>query len=323
MKSRRSFIYNSALAAAGLGMGLPAGASLLPTAKADADNGKSSALKISVFSKNLQWLSYEAMADEVAKLGFDGVDLTVRPKGHVLPENVERDLPKAVAALRRQGLEVYMITTAISSASAAYTEDILRAAARAGITYYRLGWFSYNKALSGQQNISAFNQTLLQLQQLNKKYKLHAAYQNHAGESFGSPVIDFAMALQGVDPEYVGCQYDIRHATVEGANSWPIGLNLVKDYIRTINIKDFAWQRVNGKWKEENVPLGQGMVDFSRYLTLLKQFNFQGPVCIHYEYPLGGAEDGATTLSIPAENVFAAMRKDLQTFKGWLATAGF
>ena len=33
------------------------------------------------------------MAEVVAENGFDGADLTVRPGGQVLPENVEKDLP--------------------------------------------------------------------------------------------------------------------------------------------------------------------------------------------------------------------------------------
>jgi hypothetical protein len=51
-----------------------------------------------VFSKCLQWLDYPGMAGITAEAGFDGVDLTVRAGGHVLPERVEEDLPKAVEA---------------------------------------------------------------------------------------------------------------------------------------------------------------------------------------------------------------------------------
>ena len=35
---------------------------------------------------------YGLAAQIAAELGFEGLDLTVRPKGHVLPENVEADL---------------------------------------------------------------------------------------------------------------------------------------------------------------------------------------------------------------------------------------
>ncbi|MDZ7723632.1 MAG: hypothetical protein U5R06_12725 [candidate division KSB1 bacterium] len=51
------------------------------------------------------------MARTIAEIGFDGVDLTVRPGGHVLPENVTQDLPRAVKAIEKTGLKVPMMTT--------------------------------------------------------------------------------------------------------------------------------------------------------------------------------------------------------------------
>src|SRR5215471_18287569 len=53
------------------------------------------ALKISVFSKHFQWTNCREMAAIAKDIGFDGIDLTVRQSGHVLPERVEEDLPKA------------------------------------------------------------------------------------------------------------------------------------------------------------------------------------------------------------------------------------
>ena len=48
-----------------------------------------------VFSKHLHWLSVDVLADALAEIGFDGVDLAVRPGGHVEPERVETELPAA------------------------------------------------------------------------------------------------------------------------------------------------------------------------------------------------------------------------------------
>jgi L-ribulose-5-phosphate 3-epimerase len=42
-------------------------------------------LKICVFSKHLQWTDVKEAAAIARDIGFDGVDLTVRPGGHVLP----------------------------------------------------------------------------------------------------------------------------------------------------------------------------------------------------------------------------------------------
>ncbi|MFZ6013256.1 MAG: sugar phosphate isomerase/epimerase family protein, partial [Bacteroidota bacterium] len=153
---------------------------------------------ISVFSKNLQWLDYDNMAKVAAEIGFDGIDLTVRPNGHVLPERVAEDLPKAVRAVRSAGLEVYTITTAISEASHEHTEAIVASASELGIGHYRMNWLAYDKSLSVSQNLGNFKTKLDELAKLNEKYNIHGAYQNHAGLSLGSPLWDLWMLIKDI-----------------------------------------------------------------------------------------------------------------------------
>ena len=66
-------------------------------------------------------------------VALSGVDLTVRPKGHVLPERAAEDLPRAFEAIRSHGVEVPMISTELVSASdpaAAYRRIAVAAGAR-------------------------------------------------------------------------------------------------------------------------------------------------------------------------------------------------
>jgi L-ribulose-5-phosphate 3-epimerase len=55
------------------------------------------------------------------------------------------------------------------------------------------------------------------------------------------------------------------------------------------------------------------MVNFAGFFALVKAGGrFSGPVQLHFEHPgLGGAENGTKTLTIPKEELMAAMRKDL------------
>ncbi|MEZ4902261.1 MAG: hypothetical protein R2822_11140 [Spirosomataceae bacterium] len=100
--------------------------------------------KIYVFSKMFQWIEdYELLAKTIKGIGFDGIDLTVRPGGHVLPERVEEDLAKAVAAFKKHGLEVPLMVTAILEGNS-QTERILKTAQSLGIKHYRMGWYPYN-----------------------------------------------------------------------------------------------------------------------------------------------------------------------------------
>jgi len=314
--SRRSFIRQSSLAASALALDIDAFAKNSSWLKGTfSEEKKLNEMKVSIFSKNLHWLNWSDMAAVVKEMGFDGIDLTVRPDGHVLPGRVVEDLPKAVAAIRKLGLEVYMITTAITKASDPTTSPLLKTAGELGIRNYRMGWYSYDKKLSIADNQSAFKKDMQELSSLNRKYKIHGDYQNHAGGYFGAAVLDLWMVLKDLDPAFIGSQYDIRHATVEGAHSWPIGFGLLKNYITTVNFKDFQWVKKDGKWQEQNMPLGTGMVDFNAYFKALNQAQFNGPVSLHYEYELGGAENGAKTLTIPKEEVITAMKRDLQSLK--------
>lgn len=320
--SRRKFIKRTGLSLLSAGTVLNGISSVLPKQENVHSNNLFSPSGIHVFSKGLQWLSITDMAKAAKQMGFDGIDLTVRPQGIVLPDKVEDDLPRALDIIRSAGMEVSMITTAITSPDDKTTERILKTGSRWGIKYYRMGYIDYDKGMGREENIKQFNNNFRQLQSLNKTYGIHGDYQNHAGDKLGSAVIDLYLAMQNIDPRWVGCQYDIRHATVEGANSWMIGFDLLKNHIATINLKDFIWLNTPKGWVTENVPLGQGMVNFSKYFDRLSSIAYKGPLCIHYEYDLGGAEHGNTQITIPAEKVLSAMRTDLLLVKDWLKNRG-
>jgi hypothetical protein len=120
---------------------------LLVTGAAQAQGrARDAAFDISVFSKCLQWLDYPGMAGITAEAGFDGVDLTVRAGGHVLPERVEEDLPKAVEAATKAGIHVRMIVTDITDPRNPRTERVLGTAARLGVRHYRLGIYRYQES---------------------------------------------------------------------------------------------------------------------------------------------------------------------------------
>ena len=63
------------------------------------------------------------------------------------------------------------------------------------------------------------------------------------------------------------------------------------------------------------MPAGEGLIDFKKYFALLKQHNVSVPVSLHYEYDLGGAENGAFSITMSRDKVLAAMRKDILAFR--------
>lgn len=308
--SRRNFIKLSTLAVIG---SIPiisnANSFLVHNFKVDSE------LDVSIFSKHLQFLDYKTTGEMAAEMGFSGVDLTVRPNGHVLPELVKTDLPLAINAIRKAGSDCKMISTNIESITNPLDVDIITTAASLNINYYRTNWFKYKENLSMTQSLQFYQKEIEKLAKLNAELGIMGCYQNHDGLSIGSSFWETDTILKTADPAYFCSQFDIRHAMVEGGNSWQNGFELLKNKIKVIALKDYKWEKKNGKWKAIHVPIGEGMVDFDAYFKLLKRNNLKPPASLHLEYDLGGAEKGNKTISIDKKVVFDAMKKDLASIQ--------
>jgi L-ribulose-5-phosphate 3-epimerase len=268
--------------------------------------------QFAVFTKCLQFLKYDELGEVLAWAGFDGADVPVRPGGQVLPESVKSDLPALVKSLKKAKVGVPMITTAITDPADPDLEKILQVASQQGIKYYRMGWIPYDDKKSIPQNLDEMRRSFEQFEKINRKYQIRGEYQNHAGRRLGGPVWDVYHVLKDIDPQFIGVQYDVRHATVEGGNSWLLGMRLVAPWIGTTDIKDFVWEKdPKGMWRAKTVPLGEGMVDFGTYFREYQKLNITDPVSIHYEYDLGGAEQGSKNPTMPLAEIKKWLKKDL------------
>jgi sugar phosphate isomerase/epimerase len=272
-------------------------------------------LKISIFSKHLAFVEGAELAKAASDLGFDGVDITVRKGGHVLPERVKEMLPPLVATLRKQGLEVPMITTDIADPDTPYAEDILRTASELGIRNYRSGGWKYVADRPIPAQLDGFRARLEKLAKLNAKYQTCAMYHTHSGVGLvGAPIWDLHIMMKDLDPKLIGINYDIGHATIEGGlGGWIASWRVSGAHVRGIALKDFVWSKQTRGWREQWTPIGQGMVHFPEFLKMVAESSFNGPVQVHYEYKLP-EEDRAAT--------YAMMKKDLTTLRGYFAKAG-
>lgn len=307
--NRRNFIRTTVLSAAGLSLAGPGLSNSLLTAK-------SLKRPVCAFTKCLQFLNFDQIGEVLARLEFDGADITVRPGGQIEPENVKTELPKAVKTLRKSGISVPMMVTGIADADDHLSVELLKVAADSGIGYYRMGWLAYDFSKTIQQNLDSYKPQLEKLARLNEKLGIHGGYQNHSGLHVGAPVWDLYELMKDVDPKYLGVQYDIRHATTEAGYSWMLGMKRVEPWIRTICIKDFVWGKTEkGDWKHQNVMLGEGMVNYDVFLKEYKSLNVEAPISMHFEYDLGGAEAGKKTTTMDPEKIYGMMKKDLGWFR--------
>lgn len=308
MTSRREFLAAGAGAIAGLAA------------------EKRTTPKICIFSKHLQWLSIEDAATLAAEADFDGVDITVREGGHVTPERAADDLPKAVEAVRRAGLDVPMITSGIVDARSPYAETVLRTARALDIRYYRWGGFPLDASKSIPQQIEDDKRRIRDLAALNDGVGECAMYHTHSGAGvLGASIWDLYLLLKDFNPSRLGVNFDIGHATIEGGlGGWINSASLIAPMMRGVALKDFYWEKAaNGQWEPRWCPIGQGMVRFVPFFEFLRKQHFVGPIQLHFEYPeLAGANDGKRTIGISRKEFVEIVRRDLASTRALMIQAG-
>jgi len=273
---------------------------------------------VRLFSKPLDEFDFEFMCECTAEAGIGGFDLTVRPGGKIEPSDAQAKLPQYARQAKEHGLALDMIVTGIVSADDQWTEPVLKAASQVGVTHYRHGYLNFDYKKGIWQSVQDHKKTLAAIDTLNRKYKIHGGYQNHAGTRLGGPVWDLYEVLKDLDPASSGVQYDVRHAMVEGTNAWILGFRLLAPWARTLAIKDFIWKTVKGKPSPVTVPMGEGMVNWDLFFKTCKELNVSGPMTLHVEYPLFEEGEADLPLTRKKEIIVSKLKKDMDVLNGYL-----
>jgi sugar phosphate isomerase/epimerase len=162
------------------------------------------------------------------------------------------------------------------------------------------------------------------LAELNKRYGATAMYHTHSGLNVvGAPIWDLHELLSSFDPASVGVNYDVGHATVEGGfGGWIDSFRITGPYLHGIAVKDFLWEKGSGgTWRPAWKPLGEGMVRLPTFFEMVAAAQFSGPLQLHFEYPLSGAESGNKDIGGDQAKIFAQMRRDLEQLRQYLRAA--
>lgn len=245
--------------------------------------------ELCLFSKHLPELNWSDLGRTVKEAGFDGVDLTVRPKGHVLPERAAGDLPRALDAIRAHGVSVPMVTTELTSPGDPSARPLLEAAARGGVRYFKTGYWRYSASPDVRRQVAQAGEALAGLAALAREYGIELGFHNHAGY-IGAALWEIAPAMDRLDAKWAGYYFDPRHAVAEGGGgAWKAATRLVSPRLKMVALKDFFWEKTGKGWAIHDCPLGQGQVDWAWVATALRDAHFTGPVSLHLEYDIPGS----------------------------------
>ena len=279
---------------------------------------KSKKFSINFFTKPLDKYGYDFMIDTLKIAGVDGLDLTVRPKGSVLPEKVEKDLPFVADMAKKRGLLLEMMVSNITSIQTPHAGRVLKIAAKNGIKHYRLGYFKYSDKEIAKVTIERAKSQMSSLIDLNSELGIQGGYQNHTGNYFGSPLWDLIGVLENLPSTWMSSQFDIYHAYSEGYRSWRVTMEMIASKIGSLAVKDFTWEITNGQAKIKKVPLGKGIVDLDSFFKSIKKMNIVVPISLHIEYPLLKKEEEKLSLIKKQKIMVEKIKNDVQFIRSKL-----
>lgn len=278
-------------------------------------------LIMDAYTRHLQWLR---TADEIAEAAIEmtcgGVNPTIQEHpGHINPANVAQELPAFVKTMQKHGLRVKQVRGGNQTdVTAPHVEAIVGTMGQLGVTHYWMGTDTYDLTKPIVPQLDAIKRKVEAFVKLNQTHGTTLMYHTRAGaRSVGSVVWDLLYVMKDFDPKHVGFHWDTGHMSHHGSEMWELLMRTAGRYVVAMGWKDRSWERNadSAAWRSPYVPMGAGLVDISRYATVMRDIGFDGPMELEAEYPNGGSENGNDKLTLPPTQVVANLKRDVQTIR--------
>ena len=246
-------------------------------------------MEIILNSKFFGTLSIEELGTKTGELGFDGLDINIRPNHPVNPDNAIKMLPKAVKQWADIGISCPLATAPIDMVDP-HSPDAIKlfeACAAAEVPRLKLGFWRFAPGDNYWQSVDQARSSLEFFGKLSKNTGVQTCYQVHSGANLGSNCAGLMHLLQGFEPDLVGGYPDVGHMSLDGED-WAMGFAMLGKYLSVVGAKD-AHHAPNSRGKTppyipKFVKLGDGSIDWARCLEALIKLGFDGPISVHTEY---------------------------------------
>jgi sugar phosphate isomerase/epimerase len=238
-------------------------------------------IELGVFTK--PWNdAIEAVADRMAALGVDSIELPIRPGYQVTPDTVKASLPAAVKALAARNLT-------ICSVAAPLDDAIIEACGEAGIAIVRTMVAIDPKKTRYADAIAQARRRYDELVPLLDRTGVRIGVQNHSGNAIGSAIGLFHL-MEKYDPRHVCAILDMAHCGVAGEPT-ELCVDLLWDRMpNLVNFKNAFRERTNGPEEDEAIyrthwTTGRhGAFSWSGLVAELRKRSFTGTFVLPGEY---------------------------------------
>jgi sugar phosphate isomerase/epimerase len=268
-------------------------------------------IALTVFTK--PWTDpIEQLADKVAQLGLDGIELPIRPGYQVQPENVATTLPKTVQVLKSRGLEIRSVAAPLEPA-------IIEACGDAGIPIVRsMVGIDLRKA-GYAETIAQHRRLWDSLLPVLDKTGVTIGIQNHSGANVGS-AIGLYHLMEKYDPKHVCAVLDMAHSAIAGEPT-DLAVDLLWPRLRgLLNFKGAFRERVNGpeeieaEYRTHWTTAAHAGYSWRGLVENVLARGFKGTFCLPAEY-----SDPAGTPQRMGDDVLPYLQRDVAYLKSLLA----
>jgi sugar phosphate isomerase/epimerase len=239
--------------------------------------------EFALFVKPWKDLSLVELGKHVRRLGFDLIELPVRPGFVCQPETIERDLPEAVSILGDEGIRILNVTVSLPLDDERLYAACAKANIRLNRVMFRRGDLRYWEA-EGEAR-----RQLDSALPFCESYGIQIGVQNHSGNFVAVNALGLYHLLKDYDPRHVGAIWDPAHNALEGMEPEP-AIDVIESHLSIVNLKNAYWHRLSGpeaevaNWQIYWTSGAQGRASWPRIAQKLRQINYQGPLCLSAEY---------------------------------------
>ena len=194
-------------------------------------------------SKFFNHLSVENLGKTTKNLGYDGLDICLRPNHPIDPNNALTEFPSATRIWEQQGL-IYPLATAPADLNQpdARAESLFAACAESGIPRLKIGFWQFESNDDYWQLFDRARKALNGFTALSRRYQLQTYYHTHSGPCIMSNISGLMYLLKEFGPQEVGTYPDLDHLELDGED-WPIGLSMMGNYLTVVDIKDVCYSQ--------------------------------------------------------------------------------
>jgi sugar phosphate isomerase/epimerase len=248
---------------------------------------------VNICTSTLAAFSLDEALELSAGAGYEGVELCVHGNSHVSLQQLETRCRAILRQVEAHRLDLRVYSTSFGVNELGAIEAMIDICLRTGVKYFRVALPlagvaavrnlgcerakvpSYRESAAAPDVLRELRQTLRYLAKRTKLAGVCMLLEIHWGTVMSSCTSAHAL-VRYLDPEALAITFDPANMIIEGKEDWEYGIELLREHLANVHIKNASWVRHAGNWTWQWDGLQQGMVEWPQLFRLLAARDYRG-----------------------------------------------